>query len=208
MFLTSNTIQCRASSQVSLSIENNTFAISVIQCSPVFLIKMTKTCSVKGCTTNHRKLVNSKSMVSNPGDTMTKFPHGEKQQHLLPAWERFCNRKHELPITNNSGICVKHFDDKFITCGTRKTLKWDMNPVPTKYSSHTPVPLSVLPPNPPYRKPHADRASPDEINGFRQANEIKSKESSRYLVTFVLPASWRYTKITRRPYSIKWKRIR
>ena len=48
-----------------------------------------------------------------------------------------------------------------------------MNLVLTKYSSDTPVPLSVLPTIPSYRKPPADRSSPDEINAFRPANEIK-----------------------------------
>lgn len=116
--------------------------------------------------------MNGKSIVSNPG-TVIKFPNGKRNESLLPAWVRFCNRKYEFLITNNTGICVKHFDDKFVNNGTRKTLKWELNPVPTIYSSNIEVPPSVIPTTPSHRKPPTDRSSPDEINAFKQADEIK-----------------------------------
>ena len=72
---------------------------------------MTKTCSVAGCNTNHKKRVNGKSIISNPGTVFT-FPNENKHGDLRREWVRFCNRKHAFVITNNTGICTKHFEEK------------------------------------------------------------------------------------------------
>ena len=104
---------------------------------------MTKTCSVAACNTNHKKRINGTPVISHPG-TVIKFPN-KKNESLLPAWVKFCNRKHEFTITNNTGICTKHFDEKFINKGTRMTLKWELNPVPTKYAPDIDVPPSMIP---------------------------------------------------------------
>ena len=105
---------------------------------------MTKTCSVAGCNTNHKKKVDGKSVIVNPG-TVFNFPNENRQEDLRRTWVQFCNRKDAFVITNNTGICTKHFDQQFIKDGTRKTLKWALNPVPTKFAPDIDVPLSALP---------------------------------------------------------------
>ena len=133
---------------------------------------MTKTCSVVGCNTNHKRRVNGKSEISNPG-TVFNFPDEKRHEDLRRAWVRFCNRKDKFTISRNSGICTKHFDEKFIKDGSRKTLKWAIGPVPTKFSADVNVPLSVLPTPTSHRKPPTDRSSPDEMPAFRQGEDIK-----------------------------------
>ena len=77
--------------------------------------KMTKTCSVAGCKTNYKKRVDGVNIVTHPG-TVISFPDEVKNPDLRRQWVRFCNQK-SFHITNNSGICTKHFDDKFIKEG-------------------------------------------------------------------------------------------
>ena len=136
-------------------------------------VTMTKTCSVAGCKTNYRKKVDGVSVVSNPG-TVFVFPSKEKNAELHQEWVRFCNQKSAFIITGNSGICEKHFEAKFIKEGVRKTLRWDLDPVPSNYCVDIEVPISLIPTPTSHRKPPTDRSSPDEFPGFRKNDEIKN----------------------------------
>ena len=93
---------------------------------------------------------------------------------MFREWIRFCNRKDAFQVTNNSGVCTKHFEKRYIRQGDRKTLIWALNPVPTIYAAAKDVPPSVLPTPTSHRKPPTDRSSPDELNAFRQEDKIKS----------------------------------
>ena len=115
------------------------------------VVTMTKTCAVAGCNTNHKRREDGKSVIANPA-TVFKFP-GESKEELLRSWTRFCNQNDDFKITNNSGVCEKHFDDGFGLNGVRKTLRWELNPVPTKYSTDVQVPSSVLPTPQSHQKP-------------------------------------------------------
>ena len=136
---------------------------------------MTKTCSVAGCKTNYRKLVDGVYVISNPG-TVFVFPNKEAKPALFQQWIRFCNQKTAFSITGNSGICEKHFTSNFIKQGKRKTLRWDIDPVPSNYCADVNVPPSQLPTPISHRKPPTDRTSPDQLNDFRKQDEIKTFE--------------------------------
>ena len=134
--------------------------------------KMTKTCSVAGCKTNYKKRVDGVKIVAHPG-TVISFPDEVKNPDLRRQWVRFCNQK-SFHITNNSGICTKHFDAKFIKEGERKTLKWELDPVSNNYCADIDLPPSSLPTPSTSRKPPTDRSSPDQINDFLKNDEIKT----------------------------------
>ena len=106
--------------------------------------------------------------------SLIRVPCSISRPKWIRLWVRFCNRKDELKITNNSGICEKHFGDGLMKDGCRKTLRWELNPAPTKYSADIDVAPSVLPTPLSQRKPPTDRSSPDELKTFRQEDEIKS----------------------------------
>lgn len=113
---------------------------------------MTKTCAVACCNTNHKKRIDGKAVITNPG-TVFNFPTEGGKDDLLRLWLRFCNRKDKIKITNNIGICEKHFDEELIKYGSRKTLRWALDPAPTKYPANIDVPPSVLPTPSSRRKP-------------------------------------------------------
>ena len=132
---------------------------------------MTKTCSVAGCNTNHKKRVDGKTIILNPGTVFT-FPNDNRYAEIRREWVRFCNRKRAFDITNNSGICTKHFEERFVNDGERKTLKWMLNPIPSKYCADIHIPPSVLPTPTSNRKPPTDRSSPDELSSFKEEDDI------------------------------------
>jgi hypothetical protein len=134
--------------------------------------KMTKTCSVAGCKTNYKKRENGVTTISNPG-TVIGFPDEAKPPDLLQEWIRFCNQK-SLQITKNNGICTKHFDDEFVKDGVRKTLRWELRPIPTKYCPNIEMPPSLLPTTSTHRKPPTDRSQPDQLNDFKKDDSVKT----------------------------------
>ena len=133
---------------------------------------MTKTCAVAGCKTNCKKQENGVKIISNPG-TVIGFPDESKPSTLLPEWIRFCNQK-SIHITEHVGICTKHFDDKFVKEGKRKTLRWELHPIPTKYCPDIEVPPSLMPTTPTHRKLPTDRSQPDQLNAFRKEDLVQS----------------------------------
>ena len=96
------------------------------------------------------------------------FPLDERKSHLLPAWEKFVCWDSWKPSAN-SVICEFHFEDRLIRKGKRWTLKWKLNPMPTKLTDEMkamPQSVQSTPAAPP-RKPPAKRTyQEDEINAF------------------------------------------
>ena len=133
---------------------------------------MTKTCAVAGCKTNYKKRENGATTITNPG-TVIGFPN-ESNPNLLREWIRFCNQKKSLQITSTIGICTKHFNDKFVKVGERKTLRWELHPIPTKYCPDIEMPPSIMPTTSTHRKPPTDRSQPDQLNSFLEDDLIKS----------------------------------
>ena len=114
--------------------------------------------------------------------TVFVFPDKNRKLDSWKAWVKFVNRK-DFNVTNNTRICEKHFDDRFIRKGKQKnTLIRDLYPIPTiqQYSDTTPP--SILPtPSPPARKPPVKRRRPndpeeDELRKFLDFDNIQQFE--------------------------------
>ena len=58
------------------------------------------------------------------------FYFTENESSLFKKWVSFVNRTN-WRLSANLFICGKHFLDKFIHDGLRKTLNWSLNPIPT-----------------------------------------------------------------------------
>ena len=125
-----------------------------------------------GCKTNYKKRVHGINTVTHPG-TVISLPDEVIKPDLRRQWMRFCNQK-SFHIKHKSGICTKHFDAKFVKEGERKTLKWELDPVPSNYCPDIDLPPSSLPTLWTTRKPPIDRSSPDQLNDFQKNDEIKS----------------------------------
>ena len=76
----------------------------------------------------------------------------------------------------NSGICAKHFGEKYLKQELRTTLRWDSNPIPSIYSNTDSVPPSILPTPKTFRKLPSVRKPliPDERELFGKSDEIKT----------------------------------
>ena len=46
--------------------------------------------------------------------------------------------------TLRSGVCSKHFEEKFLKVDKRATLRWELQPVPFIYSDNEFIPMSVM----------------------------------------------------------------
>ena len=94
---------------------------------------------------------------------------------LKEKWIHFVNLKYWTP-TKNSGICAKHFEEKYLKKGLCTTLRWDLNPIPSIYSNPGSVLPSVIPTPKTSRKLPSVRKplSPDEKEVFDKNDEIKT----------------------------------
>ena len=73
----------------------------------------------------------------------------------------------------NNGICLMHFKNKFLETGKQTTLRWDLNPVLSIYPDSGNFSPSLLPSTLTRRKSTTRREFPDQINEFKQKDEIK-----------------------------------
>ena len=103
---------------------------------------MVNTCALVDCRTGYKK----KKSETQTGliETTEKFalfgfPEDEELKNI---WIRFVRRKDFNP--KHSGICAKHFEEKFLKRGKRDTLRWELNPIPTIYSLKDDIPKSLL----------------------------------------------------------------
>ena len=103
------------------------------------------------------------------------FGFPDTKSSLKEKWIHFVNRKHWAP-TKNSGICAKHFEEKYLKQGLRTTLRWDLNRIPSIFSNTISIPPSVLPTPKTSRKLPSVRKplSPDEKEVFGKNDEIKT----------------------------------
>ena len=84
---------------------------------------------------------------------------------------KFVNRRDWEP-KYTSVLYEKHFDEEFITRGKCCTLKWSMNPVPTKHSFVALKRPSTLPEMLTPRKPVKIRnIEPDQLPDFTEKTE-------------------------------------
>ena len=73
--------------------------------------------------------------------------------------------------TIRSGICSKHFKEKFFKVGKQSTLLWELQPVPSIYSGNESILPSVMPSPKTQRKPpRRVIALPDQLDDFNDYN--------------------------------------
>ena len=127
---------------------------------------MINTCSVTHCKTGYKR----KGQVA---EYHPVFGFPDTKPSFKEKWIHFVNRKHWTP--KNSGICAKHFEEKYLKQGLHTSLRWDLNPIPSIYSTADSVPPSVPPTPktsrtlPSVRKPFI----PDEKEVFDKNDWIK-----------------------------------
>lgn len=127
---------------------------------------MVNKCCVYGCNTGYSTAKEEK---------ISSFRFPLKNMDLCIKWIKFVNRKNFKP-SKHSCICEKHFEKKYISAGLRKDLLWDMEPVPTIYST---AQMKTSCPQPSWvtRKPPKPRSIlPDQLQEFHQVDQIKSLE--------------------------------
>ena len=129
---------------------------------------MVNTCSVTYCKTGYKQ----KGQVA---EYHPVFEFPDTKSSLKEKWIHFVNCKHQTP-TKSSGICAKHFEEKYLKQGLRTTLRWDLNLIPSIYSNTDFIPPSVLPTPKTSRKLPSvrKRLIPDEKEVFDKNNEIKT----------------------------------
>ena len=88
---------------------------------------MVSTCSVVYCKTGYKKRENKEDKIP---EKHPVFGFPDSKPDLKAKWIKFISRKSWLP-TKSSGICAKHFYERFLKKGLRTTLRRDLNPVPT-----------------------------------------------------------------------------
>ena len=123
------------------------------------------------CRTNYKKQDANVRVLANK-ETVFHFPDKNKKPDLYKKWIKFVNRDSWEP-KSSVGICSKHFDPQLIKIGCRKTLKWELDPIPTDYCMD--LPPSVIPTIQTTRKTPIDRNfKEDEIHSFKHDNVIKN----------------------------------
>jgi len=136
-----------------------------------YITTMVNTCSVVFCKTGYRKRKNKVDAIP---ENHPVFSFPVKKTEIFSSWVRFVNRKDWKP-TKNSGICAKHFEERYLKTGVRTTLRWELNPIPSIYPDIHNVPPSILPSTTTKRKSPTRRTStlPDQLDEFKQQDQIK-----------------------------------
>ena len=82
------------------------------------------------------------------------------------------NRKDWAP-TRRSGVCSKHFEEKFLKVGKRATLRWELQPVSSIHSGNKSIPLSIMPTPKTQRKPPSRvTALPNQLDDFNDHDKF------------------------------------
>lgn len=135
---------------------------------------MVNKCVVVKCRSGYKK----KKQDGDPNcKPIFRFPDQKKHSELRKKWIRFVNRQHWVP-SRHSGICIDHFEQKYLRNGKRIRLLYHLNPVPTIYTEEAlqSIQPSLLPTDlGPSRKPPTKREFlvPDESVIFNNKDEIK-----------------------------------
>ena len=126
------------------------------------------------------------NMVNEQLDNNSEAPHSsknvrtfrfpiKKHVHLLPRWERFVNRGASWSASQNTVLCERHFDPKFIKVSKQRAhLDWKSDPVPTLYNNETYSKYpSLLPTERSSRKPPTKRNyQDDELPKYREMDPV------------------------------------
>ena len=140
---------------------------------------MPKKCCVVGCRSNYKRKIEECSSNSNHVTYKTVFSFPDSNQlDLRNCWIKFVNRADWSP-TENSVICIDHFEDKYLKRGKRITLNYCENPIPTIITNQNILSKpSLIQSTSALRKPPAVRiySHPflDETYDFRKHDTIKS----------------------------------
>ena len=139
-------------------------------------------CVAYGCR-NGAKLVKNSKKKTDENIGSFKFPNVEKKpqlKELNEKWVKFVNRKDEnnklWKPDKDSVLCEEHFEQKYIKTGTRKTLNWQLNPIPTFQSKNAPKRQSLEPTIDQLRKPPKIR--------YQQEDELKKYKDKWLVETF------------------------
>ena len=125
---------------------------------------MVNKCVVFGC----------KSGYVSQQDKVPGFSFPLSTPDLLEKWIKFVNRVNWKP-TKHSIICVKHFEEEFISQGKRMTLKWKLQPIPTIHTEKALKRPSTLPTSSyPRKSPKIRIYQQDEIGIFKAQDVITS----------------------------------
>ena len=82
------------------------------------------------------------------------------------------NRRDWAP-TRRSGVCSKHFEEKFLKVDKRATLRWELQRVPSIYSGNESISPSVMPTPKTQRKPPSRvTALSDQLDDFNDHEKI------------------------------------
>ena len=110
---------------------------------------MVNTCVVVCCKTGYKKRQHKIHVIP---EKFPVFRFPLKNQELNRKWIRFVNRRDWAP-TRRSGVCSKHFEEKFLKVDKRAMLRWELHPVPSIYSGNKSISPPVMPASKIQRKP-------------------------------------------------------
>ena len=126
------------------------------------------------CETGYKK---RQHKINDVPEKFAVFRFPLKNPKVNRKWIRFVNRRDWAP-TRRSGICSKHFEEKFLKVGKRATLRWELQPVPSIYSGNESIPQSVMPTPKTQRKPPSRViALPDQLDDFNDHDKISDFSS-------------------------------
>ena len=128
---------------------------------------MVNKCCAFGCKTGY-------DSSSHEEERFSTFYFPLEKENLLEQWVKFVNRSDWKP-TKSSVLCIKHFDEKYISRGKRNKLNWKLDPVPTIHSKEALKRPSALPTSTvPRKAPKIRGIQCDQIEGFSNKDKIKS----------------------------------
>ena len=140
---------------------------------------MVNTCVGAYCKTGYKKRQHKINVIP---EKFPVFCFPLKNPELNRKWIWLVNGRDWAP-TRRSGICSKHFEEKFLKVGKRATFRWELQPVPSIYSGNESKPPSVMPTPKNQRKlPSRVTALPDQLddfNGHDQISDFPSIDESR-----------------------------
>ena len=102
---------------------------------------MVNTCSVVYRKAGYKKRENNEDKIP---EKHPVFGFPDSKPDLKVKWVKFVSRK-SWQSTKNSGICAKHFEERFLKKRLPTTLRSDLKPVPTLYCNIESIPNSLLP---------------------------------------------------------------
>ena len=132
---------------------------------------MVNKCVAFGCNTGANVKANEDPSSR---ENLASFHFPIKKEDLLHRWTKFINRRDWTPKPT-SVLCEKHFDETLITRGKRTTLKWELNPTPTKHSVLAMKRPSTLPElSTPRKPPKIRNIEPDQHKNFVEKDKIQN----------------------------------